>query len=1338
MAGPTKASKAPKALVIAILSYNKVNLLRRCLDSIFENTRGEYRVCVVDQGSTDGTRNYLRELGERVDHIATEENLGFVHGNNLVMDRYGDCDVLLLNNDTQVTPGWLDALIQRAYSAEDIGIVGAKLIYPDGRLQAAGGEMFKDASGREIGKHDDPDRYIYNQVRDVDYCSGACLFVKRATLDATGPFDTRFAPAYWEDTDLCFSARKAGFRVVYEPSATVIHHEGASFGAPHRRSKSTELQETNKPKFIAKWKHELAKQRANVFDIPRVEGKEQILVIQPFLPLFDRAAGEMRWFHTLKILSERYQVVFLARNGQGGIKYINPLEEAGITVFHTDTLRLRQLGCEVAGPLWIDVPTLLRSNHFKAVIVGFYHVAAQYYHDIRTHSPESLLIIDSFDVAFLRERRRAEVSGKDEDVWHAEEVRRIELEWYRMADMVLTVTERDRNVLLAEEPSLRIGISTDIHPVPPLEWKPDRKDLVFVGNFKHQPNEDAVVHFVRDVLPLIHRKRPDVKFYIVGNGPTPAVEALAGEHVIVTGYVPEILPYLQQCRVCVVPLRYGAGLKGKVGQAMAAGIPQVSTSIGAEGMGLVHGRDLLVADTPEDFAHEVLRVYEDPELQRSLAEHARALVAARYSHETAKEYWEEIFEDIDAGRREPPNPDVEKTRAGDYQWPAKRPDIVPRVSIVIPVYNHLELTTNCWTSIRKNTDIPYELLIIDNGSEEPVAYDAQQNNFRCIRNDRNLGFAEAVNQGIRNTYGDYVVILNNDCIVTPGWLKRLIRHLEQNERVGVVAPLTNYASTEQRIPVKYKDEESLYRFSESLHRRQRGRLRDMNKVVGMCMAMPRRVIEEVGLFDTRFGIGNFEDDDYCLRLRLAGYRVTCAEDVFVHHEGGATFRGMNVDYESLVRRNSEIFLRKWAPVLGAQRGDRPPAPPVSTVVVFQDGPDVFPERTRMALAGVQGQAGVRILCQDADRFETFTKDGAAIRVVETENLLREIDREIRRASTPFVLVLSSNVQGAPAWSEALLKASGEGPWGLLAPRSNHGDGVQRIRPGYPSPEDGLERFTANNTQKNGTTRRATADLGGWCLLVRRTDYVRCGGLSPEFRSAAAWTDLIHRMADGERESACILGSYVHFDGGGVVSEADPVEKEAVVQMAGVDRLVGEGDFEGALRRIETSLAHKPDYTQALHCRALLLAEGGRHEEAEKDWKAILRVRPEFTPAKNNLGCLAFEQGRDKEAERYFRDVLAKDPGNRDARRNLGDLCLSTGAVAEGLTLYQELVEQKPDDPDTYLALGGWYGRLGDSGGAAEWYRQALRVAPDCEEARSRLATLDAGANVETETSPRDE
>src|SRR5258708_1264123 len=197
-------------VVIAIPNWNRMDLLRRCIESIFAKTGYErYRICVYEQGSIDGSKEYLQSLAPHVDAIFGDGNVGFIDANNAIIRRYPKWDVVFLNNDTEVNGGWLERLVETAYRAENIGLVGPKLIYKDGRLQEAGSQVFQDGSARAYGRYADQADPTFNQLREVDYCSAACLYVKRKVLDCVGGFDNRYSPAYYEDTDLAFAAREA-------------------------------------------------------------------------------------------------------------------------------------------------------------------------------------------------------------------------------------------------------------------------------------------------------------------------------------------------------------------------------------------------------------------------------------------------------------------------------------------------------------------------------------------------------------------------------------------------------------------------------------------------------------------------------------------------------------------------------------------------------------------------------------------------------------------------------------------------------------------------------------------------------------------------------------------------------------------------------------------------------------------------------------------------------------------------------------------------------------------------------------------------------------------------
>ena len=208
---------------ILICVHGKLELTRRCLDAIAATApAGRYEVVVVDNASPDGSGDALEALAADypapLKVVRSAENLGFVGGNNLAAEHATGTHLVLLNNDTEPQPGWLEALLAIAERDPATGAVGAKLVYPDGRLQEAGGIVFADASGWNYGRGGDPDDPRYTFVREVDYCSAACLLVPRAVWDAVGGFDERYAPAYYEDTDLCFAVRERGLKVVYQPA----------------------------------------------------------------------------------------------------------------------------------------------------------------------------------------------------------------------------------------------------------------------------------------------------------------------------------------------------------------------------------------------------------------------------------------------------------------------------------------------------------------------------------------------------------------------------------------------------------------------------------------------------------------------------------------------------------------------------------------------------------------------------------------------------------------------------------------------------------------------------------------------------------------------------------------------------------------------------------------------------------------------------------------------------------------------------------------------------------------------------------------------------------------
>ncbi|MDI6604607.1 MAG: glycosyltransferase [Thermoanaerobacteraceae bacterium] len=232
-------------------------------------------------------------------------------------------------------------------------------------------------------------------------------------------------------------------------------------------------------------------------------------------------------------------------------------------------------------------------------------------------------------------------------------------------------------------------------------------------------------------------------------------------------------------------------------------------------------------------------------------------------------------------------------------------------SIVILTHNQLEYTKLCIESIRKYTAVPYEIIIVDNASNDgTVEYLETQDDIKLIKNKENLGFAAGCNQGISIAEGEYIVLLNNDTIVTENWLNNLLYCLHNADDAAIVGPVTNNISGKQKIAAEYMDINDMHEFAKNINN-QKQIWKKALRLVGFCMLARKSLFDEIGLFDENYGIGNFEDDDLCLRALLRGYNLYISTTTFIHHFGSITFKNMNIDYAEIMRKNENYFKHKW-------------------------------------------------------------------------------------------------------------------------------------------------------------------------------------------------------------------------------------------------------------------------------------------------------------------------------------------------------------------------------------------------------------------------------------------
>jgi len=610
-------------------TYNCLKFISRLNDS------APFEVILVDNGSTDETKEMLALVSDlRVIH--NESNCGFVDACNMGSRASQGEYILFLNNDAVITSGSLDIMVKMLARDRTIGAVGAKLVYPDGRLQEAGGIVWNDhlRIAWNYGKFDNPQKHEYNYVKETDYCSGACLLVRKEAFFEVGLFDTEFAPAYFEDTNLAFALRNIGYKTVYQPKAVAVHFEGITAGTDVRKGLK-QHQNTNQQKFYVRWKNVLEAEHypneENVFLArDRSRFKKTMLYIDHEIPTFDKDAGSMITFEYLKLfMCMDLKIVFWPANLREVEPYMSVMQEMGIEVIY---------GCENFGKY---IRRYGRFFHFAVVSRPL--TAVSFLDKIKTYSQAKILYV-AHDLHFLREQRRAVLkeNTKVEDI--AVKLKSLELSIARRSDVTLVFSDFEKRVLETEDSNLNVKVMPWIQNVNQDRTSfEERKDLMFIGSFRHLPNIDGVLWLVNEILPELKKYLAGIKLFIVGSDPTAEIMALNNNDIIVTGYVSDTTSYFLNSKVFVAPLRFGAGVKGKVIEAMSYGLPVITTSLGAEGLNLEHRENVLIADNADDFVKSIVALYTSEDLWLQISDNSIEYVRLNNSSDRARNVFERIL-----------------------------------------------------------------------------------------------------------------------------------------------------------------------------------------------------------------------------------------------------------------------------------------------------------------------------------------------------------------------------------------------------------------------------------------------------------------------------------------------------------------------------------------------------------------------------------------------------------------------------------------------------------------------------------------------------------------------
>ena len=618
LAFPAPHKEPEVSIVIPV--YNNWKYTFNCLRSIAEKTNGDYEIIVINDASTDKTAKILSNI-KNLNLLNNKQNTGFIDSCNRGAKTSKGKYILFLNNDTMVAGNWLPPLL-KLINREDVGAVGSRLVYPDATLQEAGSIVWHDGSALGYGRGDDADKPEYNYIREVDYCSGACLLVKKDLFEKIDGFDERFKPGYYEDTDLCFSIRNLGYKVMYQPTSTVVHFEGVTCGTDINAG-IKKYQKINQPKFAEKWKTILKKKYDHyesckniISSRNRLSGKS-ILILDDRVPTPEQGTGYPRAYQLLKLVAElRYKATFFPLiNTTPWQPYTNELQQLGIEVFYGKNLNLSQFAKD-------------RENFYDLVLVSRPHNMKNSFNIIKKFFPKSTLLYDAEALFSMREMLKAKMRRNKKMERAAKIMMEDELDLIKKADLIITVSENEKKFIVEKTGLNNINIWG--HPIAiknPQASFCQRKDILFVGGFltPETPNEDAILYFVKEIFPKIE-KRLRCRLFVIGRNPPGSVKKLSSSSIIVIDYVENLREYYEKCRVFIVPHRFSAGIPWKLHEAMAYGVPSVVSKLIAAQLNLTNGKEVLIADTGENFAKRLIKLYQDEKLWYKIQHSALGLI----------------------------------------------------------------------------------------------------------------------------------------------------------------------------------------------------------------------------------------------------------------------------------------------------------------------------------------------------------------------------------------------------------------------------------------------------------------------------------------------------------------------------------------------------------------------------------------------------------------------------------------------------------------------------------------------------------------------------------------
>ncbi len=512
------AGRAPLVSIV-IPVFNKFNLTYNCVKSIVEHgAQVPFEIIIVDDCSRDETMFAGFAFGAGIRLIRNPENCGFIRSSNRGFAAARGEYIVFLNNDTEVKARWLDELYETLQRDPQIGIVGSKLLYPDGSLQECGGIIWRLGDGWNWGRGQAADDPRFCFMRDADYVSGAALMIKANLFEELGRFDEHYLPMYYEDTELCFRAREKGHRVVVQPASEIVHFEGATGGTSTTGTGMKRFQAANHRKFFERWKDVLASHRFNG-ELPELEVertvRQRALFIDDSVPEPDKDAGSNAAFqHMLSLQRLGFKVTFIPGDNMARIEpYTTELQRRGIECLYH--------------PYYFSVEDAFRKQRILFDLVYLHRCsnASKYAGMIRQHFPKARILYNVADLHFLRMLRQAEVEDDARLRGQADQLRRLELGAMSFVNCVIVHSNAEAELLRQIVPDIAVRVIPWTVPLrdvkkPSAETPSAKKrgtttgtatGVAFIGGYRHPPNVDAAIWAAQSIMPVLRKKVPGIE-----------------------------------------------------------------------------------------------------------------------------------------------------------------------------------------------------------------------------------------------------------------------------------------------------------------------------------------------------------------------------------------------------------------------------------------------------------------------------------------------------------------------------------------------------------------------------------------------------------------------------------------------------------------------------------------------------------------------------------------------------------------------------------------------------------------------------------------------------------